>query len=146
MIPLEKVREVVMKHDSLEKELSTGTIDSKTFAKKSKEYSNLGNIISYARSYLKFDEEKTELEQILQDKSSDTEMSSLAEKELEILKQKNGPNLFDVGNFHDLAKKMYKHFKNPKILIDQNKNHMMNLYRFDKKRIISKYNSLFKKI
>ncbi len=64
----------------------------------------------------------------------------------EILKQKNGPNLFDVGNFHDLAKKMYKHFKNPKILIDQNKNHMMNLYRFDKKRIISKYNSLFKKI
>ena len=64
----------------------------------------------------------------------------------EILKQKNGPNLFDVGNFHDLAKKMYKHFKNPKILINQNKNHMMNLHRFDKKRIISKYNSLFKNI
>jgi peptide chain release factor 1 len=88
MIPLEKVREVVIKHDSLEKELSTGTIDSKTFAQKSKEYSDLGNIISYARSYLKFDEERKELEQILQDKSSDLEMSSLAEKELDILKQK----------------------------------------------------------
>ena len=56
MIPLEKVRELVTKHDSLEKELSTGTIDTKTFAQKSKEYSDLGNIILYARSYLNFDE------------------------------------------------------------------------------------------
>ena len=88
MIPLEKVQDVVVKYDSLEKELSTGTIDSKTFAQKSKEYSDLGNIISYARSYIKFDDERKELEQILQDKTSDTEMSSLAEKELEMLKQK----------------------------------------------------------
>jgi len=88
MIPLEKVQEVVVKHDSLEKELSTGTIDSKTFAQKSKEYSDLGNIILYARTYLKFDSERKELEQILQDKNSDLEMKSLAEKELEILKQK----------------------------------------------------------
>ena len=88
MIPLEKVQEVVAKHDSLEKELSTGTIDSKTFAQKSKEYSDLGNIILYARTYLKFDDERKELEQILQDTNSDLEMKSLAEKELEILKQK----------------------------------------------------------
>jgi len=88
MIPLEKVQELVAQHDGLEKELSTGTIDSKTFASKSKEYSNLGNIISYARSYLKFENERKELEQILQDKSSDSEMMSLAEKELDILKQK----------------------------------------------------------
>ena len=88
MIPLEKVQELVAQHDGLEKELSTGTIDSKTFASKSKEYSNLGNIISYARSYLKFDDEQRELEQILQDKNSDSEMRGLAEKELEILKQK----------------------------------------------------------
>jgi len=40
MIPLEKVRTLVVKHDDLEKELSTGTIDSKTFAQKSKEYKN----------------------------------------------------------------------------------------------------------
>jgi peptide chain release factor 1 len=88
MIPLEKVQELVVKHDNLEKELSTGTIDSKTFAQKSKEYSNLGNIISCARSYLKFNDEQKELEQILQDKSSDSEMRSLAEKELDLLKQK----------------------------------------------------------
>ena len=88
MIPLEKVQELVAQHDGLEKELSTGTIDSKTFAQKSKEYSDLGNIILYARTYLKFDDERKELEQILQDKNSDLEMKSLAEKELEILKQK----------------------------------------------------------
>ena len=88
MIPLEKVRELVVKHDSLEKELSTGTIDSKTFAQKSKEYSDLGNIISYGRSYLKFDDELKELEQILNDKNSDPEMKVLAEKELITLKEK----------------------------------------------------------
>jgi len=88
MIPPEKVQGLVIKHDNLEKELSTGTINSKTFAQKSKEYSDLGNIISYARSYLKFDHELKELEQILQDKSSDSEMKSLAEKELDSLKQK----------------------------------------------------------
>ena len=88
MIPLEKVKELVVKYDSLEKELSTGTIDPITFAEKSKEYSDLGNVISMARSYLKFDEERKELEQILQDKNSDLEMSNLAEKELDILKKK----------------------------------------------------------
>ena len=92
MIPLEKVRELVARHDSLEKELSTGTIDSKTFAQKSKEYSDLGNIISYARSYLRFDDELKELEQILHDKSSDSEMKSLAEKEL--ITQKNKKNVY----------------------------------------------------
>ena len=88
MIPQEKVQELVVKHDSLEKELSTGTIDPKTFAQKSKEYSDLGNIISYARTYLKFDHELNELEQILHDKSSDSEMKNLAEKELIVLKEK----------------------------------------------------------
>ena len=58
MIPLEKVKGLVTKHDDLEKELSTGNIDSKTFAQRSKEYSDLGSIVSYARDYLKFDNEK----------------------------------------------------------------------------------------
>ena len=60
MIPLEKVRTLVIKHDDLEKELSTGTIDPKTFAQKSKEYSELGNIVSYAREYLKFENDQKE--------------------------------------------------------------------------------------
>ena len=88
MIPLDKVKDLVTKHDSLEKELSTGSIDPKTFAQKSKEYSDLGNIIIFAREYLKFDQDQKDLEQILNDKSSDGEMKNLAEKELEALKEK----------------------------------------------------------
>jgi peptide chain release factor 1 len=88
MIPLEKVQALVAKHDALEKELSTGTIDSKTFAQKSKEYSDLGSIILFAREYLKFDDDLKDLEKMLLDKNSDLEMRNLAEKELETLKQK----------------------------------------------------------
>ena len=88
MIPLEKVKALVIQYDNLEKELSTGTIDPKTFAQKSKEYSDIGNIIIYAREYLKFENELKDLENLLSDKNSDTEMRTLAEKELETLKQK----------------------------------------------------------
>ena len=42
----------------LEKELSSGNIDPKLFAKKSKEYSSLGSIISIAREYLNFEMKK----------------------------------------------------------------------------------------
>ena len=45
MIPIDKVQDIIAKHDNLEKELSSGKIDPKLFAKKSKEYSDLGNII-----------------------------------------------------------------------------------------------------
>ena len=88
MIPKDKVEAIVSKHDKIEKELSSGSIDTKTYAQKSKEYSDLGNIIKEARDYLKYEEEKKDLEQILNDKNSDQEMTSLAEKELVILQQK----------------------------------------------------------
>jgi peptide chain release factor 1 len=88
MIPLEKVHTLVTKYNGLEKELSTGTIDTKTFAQKSKEYSDLGSIIKMAREYLKLDDDKKDLEQMLEDKGSDIDMKNLAEKELETLKQK----------------------------------------------------------
>ena len=58
MIPLEKVQDIIAKHDSLEKELSSSDLDKKLFAEKSKEYSNLGTIISFAKEYLNFDKEK----------------------------------------------------------------------------------------
>ena len=41
MIPLQKVKDIIDKHNNLEKELSSGNIDPKLFAKKSKEYSSL---------------------------------------------------------------------------------------------------------
>ena len=88
MIPLEKVQDLIAKHDNLEKELSSGNIDTKLFAQKSKEYSNLGNIISYAREFVKFEKEKKDLEQIIDDKNSDPEMIEMAEKDFKELKIK----------------------------------------------------------
>ena len=58
MIPKEKVEAIVSKHNSIEKELSSGNIDPKKFAEKSKEYSELGNILKNAISYLNFSNEK----------------------------------------------------------------------------------------
>ncbi len=88
MIPIETVRDIVAKHDNLEKELSSGKIDSKLFAKKSKEYSSLGNIILYARDFIRFQKEIKDLNQILDDKNSDSEMIEMAKKDLEGLKIK----------------------------------------------------------
>ena len=82
MIPMQKVKELVVKYENLEKELSSGNIDPKTFAKKSKEYSNLGNIINTARAYINFDSEKNDLEQILKDKKNDNEIIEMAKKDL----------------------------------------------------------------
>ena len=48
MVPIDKVRDIISRHNELEKELSSGSIDSKLYAKKSKEYSNLGTIIKVA--------------------------------------------------------------------------------------------------
>tara|TARA_E500000331_G_scaffold357941_1_gene421750 strand:- start:2389 stop:3462 length:1074 start_codon:yes stop_codon:yes gene_type:complete len=87
MIPIKKVEAIIDKHSALEKELSSGKIDSKNYAKKSKEYSDLGNIISLAREYLNFDKNKNELDQIINDGQSDKEMIALAKKELIGLKQ-----------------------------------------------------------
>ena len=82
MIPLQKVKDIISKHNNLEKELSSGKIEPKLFAKKSKEYSNLGDIISTAKEYLNFDNEKKDLEQILQDKNNDLEIIEMAKKDL----------------------------------------------------------------
>ncbi len=82
MIPLQKVKEIISRHNDLEKELSSGKIESKMFAKKSKEYSNLGSIISTAKEYLNFENEKRDLEQILNDKNNDIEMIEMAKKDL----------------------------------------------------------------
>ena len=65
MIPLDKVREIVKKHEILEKELSSGAIEKKLFASKSKEYSDLNAIINYAKDYLVFDETKEDLKFVL---------------------------------------------------------------------------------
>ena len=83
MIPAEKVKNIIDKYNSLEKELSSGKFDTKLFAKKSKEYSDLKNIIEIAREYLNFEKSKIDLRNIINDKKNDNEIIDLAQKELE---------------------------------------------------------------
>ena len=89
MVPIEKVRDIITKYENLEKELSSGKIDPKLFAKKSKEYSSLGEIIITAKKFVNFENERNDLINIVQDKSNDQEMVDLAQKDLnELMKKK----------------------------------------------------------
>ena len=88
MIPLQKVREIIIKYDNLEKELSSGNVDPKLFAKKSKEYSEIGGIISIAREYVDFENIRKDLEHILEDKSSEEEIIEMAKKDLNDMEKK----------------------------------------------------------
>ncbi len=90
MIPLEKVREIISRHKTLEKELSSNQIDKKKFAKISKEYSDLNEILLYAKQYIDFDNNKLELEKIINDSVNDFEIINLAKSELgELVKNKD---------------------------------------------------------
>ena len=89
MIPIEKVKNIIEKHSKLEADLSSTDLDKKKFAEMSKEYSDINEIIDDARFYTLFDLEKTDLEKIINDKSSDKEMIDLANKELSELIAKN---------------------------------------------------------
>tara|TARA_B100000242_G_scaffold121095_1_gene84957 strand:- start:749 stop:1825 length:1077 start_codon:yes stop_codon:yes gene_type:complete len=88
MVPKDKVKDIITKHDKLEKELSSENIDPKSFAKKSKEYSSLGEIISTAKEYLNFENEKKDLINIVEDKSNDKDIVELAQKDLHELLEK----------------------------------------------------------
>ena len=89
MILINKAKDLITKHEILEKELSSGEIDKKKFAEKSKEYSDLNDIISEAKEYFLFEKEKKDLEKIINDKKSDKEMKELANIELKELLEKN---------------------------------------------------------
>jgi|TARA_B100001540_G_scaffold317566_1_gene351295 peptide chain release factor 1 len=88
MIPRDKVKEILLKHELLEKELSSANVEPKKYALKSKEYSSLGNILQIAKEYLNYEIEKKDLENIIDDKKSDNEMINLAKKELLELSKK----------------------------------------------------------
>ena len=64
MIPLKTIEDLILKHSLLEKELSSGEIDKKLFAEKSKEYSDLNDVIIDAKKYFSYEVEKKELELI----------------------------------------------------------------------------------
>ena len=89
MIPQEKVKKIINKYETLEKELASGNIDKKDLVKKSKEYYSIGEIINEAKGYINFKKEKEELEKIVNDNSSDKEMIQLAKNELNQLLRQN---------------------------------------------------------
>ena len=89
MIPTKTIEELIIKHSTLEKDLSSGSLDNKIFAEKSKEYSDVNEIILNAKKYLSFENERQELEKILEDNSSDKELKNMAELELVDLKSQH---------------------------------------------------------
>ncbi len=96
MIPLKTIEDLIAKHSDLERDLSSGKIDKKFFAEKSKEYSDLNEIISDAKKYISFEKDKLELEKILVEQNNDKELLRMAEielKELETLHKKNEKKL-----------------------------------------------------
>ena len=92
MIPIKTIEDLIDKHALLEKDLSSSSIDKKTFAEKSKEYSDLNEIINNAKKYITYKNDKLELQKILNDKNSDEELKKMAETELGDLDKENNKN------------------------------------------------------
>ena len=89
MLPVSKVQSLISKHAQLEKELSSGEIDKKNFAEKSKEYSDLNEIIKEAKDYNNFKKNKEDLNKIINDTKTEKEIKDLALAELESLEKEN---------------------------------------------------------
>ena len=103
MVPIKKIEDLISKHSLLEKELSSGKTEKKQFAEKSKEYSDLNDIIENAKQYSFYEKEKNELEKIINDPNSENEMITMATGELKELKKK-----------HEINEKKLKLFLLPK--------------------------------
>ena len=107
MLPREKVQNLIDRHLELEKELSSGRVEKKKFAEISKEYSDLNDIINQAKEYLSYRKNLEELNNIINDKTSDDEMKDFAISELETLKSN-----------YEINEKKIKLFLLPKDLAD----------------------------
>ena len=103
MLPKNKIDELIKKHSLLEKELSSLEINKKNFAEKSKEYSDLNEIIDAAKRYQNFEKEKNDLQKIIEDPNSDKDFKDMALIELN-----------DLNINHDYNEKKIKLFLLPK--------------------------------
>ena len=103
MIPIKTIEELILKHSNLEKDLSSGEIDKKLFAEKSKEYSDVNEVVGIARKYISYETDKKELEKILLDSGGDEELTKMAESEL-----------IELQNLYKINEKKLKLFLLPK--------------------------------
>ena len=92
MIPIEKVKKIILRHKSLEKELSSGQIEKEDYAIKSKEYADLNDIIPIAEEFTNFENNKKDLNVLINDKNIDDELKEIAKRELDELILKNKHN------------------------------------------------------
>ena len=74
MLPQKKIQNLIDRHIKLEKQLSSGEVDKNKFAEISKEYSDLNDIIKNAKEYLSYQKDTDDLNNIINYKSSDSEM------------------------------------------------------------------------
>ena len=85
MIPEKTIEDLINKHSILEKDLSSGNIEKKFFAEKSKEYSDLNEIIESAKKYISYEKDKIEIKKIIEDQNADYELIKMAKNELNTL-------------------------------------------------------------
>ena len=86
-IPLEKLDNILKRSEELEKSLST-ELSSEEFVKFSKEYSEIEPLKNAIIDWKKFNTETEELNELINDGSSDNEMQELAKNELTDLKSR----------------------------------------------------------
>ena len=81
----DKLNSIIEKHEILEKKISDpSSMDQKEYAKASKEYSDLGQVVEQIKEFKKLEESLPELEEMV----SDPEMKELAEEELNEAKKR----------------------------------------------------------
>ena len=85
MIPEKTIEDLINKHSILEKDLSSGNIEKKYFAEKSKEYSDLNEIIESAKKYISYEKDKIEIKKIIEDQNADDDLIKMAKSELNSL-------------------------------------------------------------
>ncbi|MFN7710552.1 MAG: peptide chain release factor 1 [Holosporales bacterium] len=83
-----KLDQVLQHYHNLRDQLSQGGFDANTFAKLSKEYSDLGPVAEAIATYKDAQTEVQNLHAMLQDSATDSELKELAEGELEDLKSR----------------------------------------------------------
>ena len=91
MIPQKTIEELIYKH-SVWKRFILRENRQSIVAEKSKEYSDLNDIVADAKKYISFKKDKLELEKILNDQTTDKELSKMAESELNELKSQHLKN------------------------------------------------------
>ena len=102
MVPIQKVKEIISKHNNLEKELSSGNVEPKLFAKKSKEYSSLGNIISVAKEYINFETQKKDLDVIITTGGTGLTGRDITPEALDEIADKHIPGFGEIFRYFSL--------------------------------------------